>query len=216
MNEKDISIKDADRQVYRSSFDHGLVDIFLSSFVLMWAIAPALSTTLGDFWSSAIFLPLWGGLYLVLRWVHKTYIRPRTGTVKFGASRMRKMTAFTWIMVVLNVVFLVLGLFAFFMPSGSGYTRTLPFSLMLLVSFSLVGYFLDVPRFYVYGILWASGFYVGEWLYQTYGVSHHGYPIVFSVLSVLILLTGIYKLVTFLRNNPLPGDEQLQWEGNNG
>ena len=55
MNDNNISIKEADRQVFRSSYDDGLVDIFLSSVVLMWAVAPSLSLYLGDFWSSAIF-----------------------------------------------------------------------------------------------------------------------------------------------------------------
>jgi hypothetical protein len=87
---------------------------------------------------------------------------------------------------------------------------------MLLASFSLAGYFLDVTRFYVYGILWAGGFVVGEWLYQNYGFIHHGYPVVFSTLAAVIFLTGVYKFITFLRDNPLPSDEELQWEGNNG
>lgn len=216
MEKNQVSIKEADRQVFRAYFDNGIVDIFLASFVLMWAIAPYLSTRLGDFWSSAIFLPVWGVLYLVLRWVHKTYIRPRTGTVKFGISRRKKQSAFTWIMLVLNVVFMILGIVAFFIPVGSGYTRMLPFIVMLLVSFSLAGFFLDVPRFYLYGILWAGGFFVGEWLYQTYGFAHHGYPVVFGTLSAIIFLIGIYKLLTFIRDNPLPGDDQLGWEGNNG
>lgn len=217
MNDNRISIKEADRQVFRSYFDDGLVDIFLSSFVLMWAVAPSMSAKLGDFWSSAIFLPVWGLLYLVLYLIRRAYIRPRTGTVKFGVTRIRKLSAFTWIMLVLNVIFMILGLVAMLLPfDGHGYTRMLAFIVMLLASFSLAGYFLDVTRFYVYGVLWAGGFFVGEWLYQNYGFSHHGYPVVFGTLSALIFLIGVYKLVTFLRNNPLPSDEQLQWEGKNG
>jgi hypothetical protein len=216
MNNNEISVKEADRQVYRAYFDNGLVDIFLSSFVLIWAVAPYLSARLGDFLSSAIFLPVWAVLYLVLLWVHKAYVRPRTGTVKFGISRRKKLSAFTWIMLALNVIFMILGLVAFSNPVGSGYTRMLAFVLMLLVSFSLAGFFLDVTRFYIYGMLWGGGFFVGEWLYQTYGFSHHGYPVVFGTISAIIFLVGIYKLLTFLRRNPLPGDDQLGWEGNNG
>ena len=216
MNQNNLSIKEADRQIFRSVLDDGLVDIWLSSIVLMWAVAPYLSTFIGDFWSSAIFVPLWGGLFLVLYLVRKYVVQPRAGKVKFGVGRRKKLTAFTWIMLVLNVLFMVLGIFAFFIPQGPGYTRTLPFSLMILVSFSLAGYFLDAPRFYVYGILWAGGFYVGEWLYQTYGFVHHGYPVTFSAVTLIVFLTGMYKLLTFVRENPLPGDEQLTWEGNNG
>jgi hypothetical protein len=192
------------------------VDIFLSSIVLMWAVAPYLSANLNDFWSSAIFLPVWGVLFLVLAWIRKAYIRPRTGVVKYGAARKKKMSAFSWIMVILNVIFMLLGLVAFFMPDGPGWTRTIPFALMLLVSFSLAGYLLDTARYYVYGIMLASGFFVGQWLYQNYGFSHHGFPVVFATVSALIFLTGIYKLVTFIKDNPLPSEEQLQWKAKNG
>lgn len=216
MDDNNISIKEADRQVFRSSFDDGLVDIFLSSVVLMWAVVPFLSVYLGDFWSSVIFLPVWGALYLVLRWIRKAYIQPRTGVVKYGVARRRKMSTFTWIMVALNAIFLALGLVAFFLPNGPGWTRTIPFAIMLLVSFSLAGYLLDTTRFYVYGIMLASGFFVGQWLYQNYGFSHHGFPVVFATVSALIFLTGIYKLVTFIKDNPLPSEEQLQWEVKNG
>jgi len=30
---------------------------------------------------------------------------------------------------------------------------------------------------YLYGLMLSGEFFVGEWLYQTYGFSHHGYPI---------------------------------------
>ena len=50
MNGKDVSVKEADRQVFRSGLDDGLVDIFLSSFVLMWAVAPYLNLYSGQVW----------------------------------------------------------------------------------------------------------------------------------------------------------------------
>ncbi|MGB5846506.1 MAG: hypothetical protein WBG94_18845 [Anaerolineales bacterium] len=213
---QNTSLEEADRRIIQSAFDDGLVDIFLSTVVLMWAIAPFLSVYLGDFWSSAIFLPFWGAIYLVLRWIRKNWVKPRAGVVKYGAVRKKKMTAFTWIMLGLNVLFLILGLVAFFMPTSPGWTMTISFALMLLISFSLAGYFLAVTRFYLYGILLASGFFVGEWLYQNFGFSHHGLPVVFGLMSGVIFLTGVYKLVTFLQKNPLPGEEQMQWKAKNG
>jgi hypothetical protein len=216
MTENNISLKEADRQVYRSAFEDGFVDIFLSSVVLMWALAPYLSVYMGDFWSSAIFLPIYGVLYLVLRWIRKNWITPRAGVVKYSVARKKKMSAFTWIMVSLNVIFLILGLVAFFNPGGPGWTKTIPFAVMLMLGFSLAGYFLDVLRFYLYGLFLGSGIFVGEWLYQNYGFSHHGFPAVFGFLSGVIFLTGVYKLFTFIKDNPLPNEEQLQWEAKNG
>jgi hypothetical protein len=213
-----IDLKEADRRVFTTSFDDGLVDIFISGIVLMFVIAPFLSVYLGDFWSSVIFLPFWGVIYLVIRWIRKNVIKPRSGVVKYGPMRRKKMTIFTGIMLVLNVIFVILGIFAFafFMPQSSGWTVTIPFSAMLLISFSLAGYLLDVTRFYVYGLMLAGGFFVGEWLYQTYGVSHHGIPLVFGISAGIIFLTGLVKFFKFLRDNPLPTDDSMQWEGENG
>ena len=213
-----IDLKEADRRVFTASFEDGLVDIFLSCFVLMFVLAPLLSVYIGDFWSSAIFLPFWGVIYLVIRWVRKNVIKPRSGVVKYGPMRRKKMTLFTGIMLALNVIFLILGMFAFFsfIPGRSGWAVTIPFSLMLLVSFSLAGYFLAVTRFYVYGLMLAGGFFLGEWLYQTYGVSHHGIPLVFGISAGIIFLTGLVKFFKFLRDNPLPTDDSMQWEGENG
>jgi hypothetical protein len=57
---------------------------------------------------------------------------------------------------------------------------------------------------------------VGEWLYQTFGVSHHGYPIVFGISAGIIFLIGLFKLISFVQDNPLPTDDPMQWEGKNG
>jgi hypothetical protein len=208
----DLTLKEADRRVFTVSFDDGLVDIFLSSVVLMFAVGPFLSVYLGDFWSSAIFLPFWGAVFLLLLWIRKNLVRPRSGVVKYGAQRRRKMTVFTGVMLVLNVVFMILGFYAFFMPEGPGWTKTVPFAAMLLISFTMAGYFLGVTRFYLYGLLLSGGFFVGEWLYQNYGAAHHGYPIVFGISSGVIFLTGLYKLITFLKENPLPSEEPLLQE----
>ena len=69
---------------------------------------------------------------------------------------------------------------------------------------------------YLYGLMLSGGLFVGEWLYQTYGVSHHGYPIVFGISAGVIFLIGLFKLITFVQDNSLPTDDPMQWEGNNG
>jgi MFS family permease len=216
MTDNNITIKEADRKVFRTAFDDGLVDIFISCFLLMFILGPLLSVYLGDFLSSAVFLPFWALVFVILLWIRKKVIRPRVGVVKYGKVRKKKLTLFTGIMLILNVIFFILGLVAFILPTSRGWTITIAFAGMMLISFSLAGYFLDVTRFYFYGLMLSGGFFVGEWLYQTYGVSHHGIPLVFGILTGIIFLTGLFKLITFVQDNPLPKDDQIQWQSNNG
>ena len=216
MSDNNISIKEADRRVFRTAFDNGLADIFISCVVLMFAVAPFLSAYLGDFWSSAIFVPFWGLAAMILFWIHKSIIKPRAGMVIYGTHRRKKLTLFTGIMLTLNVVFFILAIVAFFNFSSPGVTSLIPFAAMVLISFSLAGYFLDVARFYVYGLMLAGGFFVGEWIHITFEVSHHGYPIVFGISAGVIFLIGLFKLITFVQNNPLPAEDQIQWQSNNG
>ena len=69
---------------------------------------------------------------------------------------------------------------------------------------------------YLYGLMLSGEFFVSEWLYQTYGVSHHGYPIVFGISAGIIFLIGLFKLISFVQDKLLPTDGPMQWEGKNG
>jgi len=203
-----ISLKDVERKVFRSTFSDGLWDIFISCFALQFAIAPLLSRSLGDFWSSAVFLPFWGVAYLIIWLVRKNVIAPRIGEVEFGPARKTRLKKFTVSMLVFNVIAFILGLIAAFrfrtLPVGG---PNMVLGLILLIGFSTAAYFLDFPRLYVYGLLGALGAPIGEWLYQNMGVSHHGYPIVFGILAGVMILTGLVTFVRFLKNNPLPHEE---------
>ena len=211
-----INLKEADRKVFTASFDDGLLDIFLAGFVLMFAVAPFLSRYIGDFWSSAIFLPFWGALYLILRWIRVHIVNPRIGTVKFGLNRIKKLTTFTIIMLVLNILFLILGMLAFIIPTDSGWHFILPFGAMVLILFSLAGYLLDLNRLYIYGLMLALAAPVGEWLYQTFKVPHHGYPVSYGFCSLVFLLVGLFKFISIVRENPLPPEDLSILETNNG
>ena len=202
-----ISLRDTERKMFRAATNDGLTDVFLGCFFLMFVIAPYLSVYWGDFWSSAVFLPFWGLVWLVLRWVRKNVIQPRLGTVKFGSARVAKLKSFNFIMLAINVVALILGIFAFKnfaeMPLSA---YPIVFGVMLLVGFSLSGYFLDIPRFYGYGLLTALAPLVGEMLWQEGLVSHHGYPVVFGATSAIMILTGLSIFVRLLRQYPGPAD----------
>ena len=204
-----ISLKDAERKAFQSTFEDGLWDVLLGCwFPLQLAIAPLLSHRMGDFWSSAVFIPFWGAVYLAIWLVRKQVVKPRIGRVEFGPTRINRMMKFNLVLLIVNVIAFIFGLIAalrFSSLSGGGYPFIL--GLVLLVGFSTAAYFLDFPRLYVYGLLSALAPLVGEWLYQNMGASHHGYPIVFGTLAGVMILTGLVTFARFLQNNPLPAGD---------
>ena len=199
-----ISLKEAERKAYRITTNDGLWDIFLGCFFLIFAIAPFLSRSLGDFWSSVVFLPFWGLVYLVMRLVRKQVVTPRIGVVKFGQARKNKLMKFSVVMVAVNVVALILGLVAaasFGMLPGQIYSILL--GILLLIGFSIAAYLLDFSRLYLYGLLVGLSPLVGEWLWNRGAASHHGFPITFGVASGIMILVGLVVFVRLLHENPV-------------
>ena len=206
-----INLKNAERKVFRAAFDDGLWDIAIAGWALMFSVALLLSPMLGDFWSTAVFVLFLGVLFLVIWLTRKYVVKPRTGVVKFGKQRTRRLKKFNLVMVIINVLALILGLiFAFYFHTLSGQMIAIIFGLILLICFSLAGYFLDYPRLYVYGFLLGIAPPFGEWLYSSHGASHHGFPITFGFISGVMFLAGLITFVRFLRNNSVATNTALE------
>lgn len=209
-----LSLKEAERKAFTIAFDDGLWDIFLGCFFLEFAIAPLLTERMGDFWSSVIFLPFWGLVYLAIWLIRKYIVRPRIGVVKYGPARKNRLTKLNIVLLLVNLVVFLLGLIAVFsLGVVPGQIYTVLFGLTLLVGFSLAAYFLDFSRLYIYGLLLALSPLVGEWLYTHGYASHHGFPIAFGVACSIMILTGIIIFIRFLRNTPIPTMEASLEEG---
>ncbi len=184
-------LKSFERKAYRSTYADGLWDVMLGSVVLLFALAPLLSEKLGDFWSSMIFLPFWGLIYLIIRLLRKNIVAPRLGIVTFGRERQQKIKKTTRIMLFANILILMIGIIAavatgFFPPQWP----IIIFSVIILLLFYIAAYLLDYPRLYFYGTLLFAAPLVGEWLYTNYGIAHHGFPLVFGISAGLILSIG--------------------------
>jgi hypothetical protein len=205
-----VSLKSAERKAFQFTFADGLWDVFIGCFALEFAIAPLLSKSLGDFWSSAVFLPVFGVVYLGIWLIRKNVVAPRIGTVSFGKVRRQKLQKFSLIMLIANIVIFVLGLIValnFRRLPGFGIASLL--SLFLLVGFSAAAYMLDYTRLYFYGLMFFAAPLIGEWLYANHGASHHGYPIVFGFSAVVMILTGLVLFIRLLKNNPRVDDEGI-------
>ncbi len=201
---KQISLKAAEQRVFRTAYNDGLWDIFLGCFFLMFAFAPLLSPTLGDFWSSAVFLPFLGLVFLVIWLMRKYVVTPRVGIVKFGQARKTKLMKFTALMLVVNVVAFILGTAAALnFGRVSGQIYSIMFGLIFLICFSIAGYFLDLSRLYIYGLVVGLSPLIGEWLYIHVNAAHHGFPITFGITAGIMILVGSIMFVRLLLNNPV-------------
>jgi hypothetical protein len=209
---QNLSLEQAERKVFHSTANDGLWDIFLGVFFLQFIIALYLSESLGDFWSSAIFLPIFAVMYLVIRFVRKKVVEPRIGVVKFGPIRISKIKRFSYIMLAFNLVALILGAWAAFsFDRTSGDIFPYMFSLILLAGFSMAAFFLDFYRLYLYGLLAALAPVIGEWLWKNGYATHHGWPYTFGVVSGIMILVGLFIFFRLLLNNPVP-DQSLSEE----
>ena len=205
-----VSLKSAERKAFQSTFADGLWDVFIGTFALEFAIAPLLSKYLGDFWSAAVFLPVFGVVYLGIWLTRKYVVAPRIGTVSFGKVRRQKLQKFSLILLIANIVIFVLGLITalnFRRLPGFGIASLL--GLQLLAGFSVAAYMLDCTRLYVYGLMLFVAPPVGEWLYTNYGASHHGYPIVFGFSAGVMILTGLVLFIRLLKSNPRVDEESI-------
>ena len=113
-------------------------------------------------------------------------------------------------MLLFNLLALGAGLL--FLFKFSNLPESLPvvvLSILLMTGFSLAGYRLDSPRFYGYGILFALAPLIGEYLYITEGIPHHGFPITFGITSSLLVLIGLVIMIRVIMKYPLPHEEYL-------
>ena len=199
-----ISIRSAERKAFQATVADGLWDVFIGCFLLEFAIAPLLSKSLGDFWSSFIFLPFLGLVYLVIRLIRKNVVAPRIGTFKFGEPRQKKLRKLSIVMVAINLAIFLLGLIAYLLLDkfSNGILMGALLGILIMVGFSAAAYFLEYPRLYLYGSLLLLAPLAGEWLYANHGASHHGFPVVFGFSSGFIIVVGLITFARLLKNHP--------------
>jgi len=205
----EISLQKIEKKVFITAFQDGLIDIGLGLFLLMFVIGPYLTPYLGDWWGTLIFVPFWLIAFLILWWVKRNIVKPRIGTVKYGPWRKSRMIRFNvFIFITLTLAFILGILSVIQFETLPGWVHTARFSMVFLISFGLAGYFLEFNRLYIYGFGVALAPLVGEALYQYVGVPHHGFPITFGAISILMLLTGLVLFRRLLLEHPLDPSHQ--------
>ncbi|UCC83962.1 MAG: hypothetical protein JSW46_03235 [Gemmatimonadota bacterium] len=203
----------AERGTFHAAYDLGIWDILIASFLSMFAFAPLLSVSMGDFWAAAVFVPIVGAVYLTLLLVKRRLLVPRIGVVRLGPYRQARLRRLSVALLIVNVVALAAGtFFAVRFEAVGGLAPVIFLSFILLVGFSLAAYSLDIPRFFLYGLVLAVGPFIGEWLWRKGYASHHGWPVVFGTAAALMVAVGLIKLIAVVRGHAPLGDGPLAGE----
>lgn len=202
---------DLERKTFRAAKDTGLWDVMAAAVVAMFAIAPLLSESMGDLWSTVVFLPVWLVVYACIRVVRETIIEPRIGTIEVGEVRRVTLRRVGVVLLVVNVVALVAGVAAFVgLSEGwlgySGLAYPIGLGIAALVLLSAAAYMTAIWRFAAYGLLLAAAPLIGEWLWRNGLASHHGYPLVFGAVTAIMLLVGVGRAAWLIRSHPMPHD----------
>jgi len=202
-----INLTDIEKKAYRSTFQDGIWDIFLGLTLLILAVGALLSNRgmpEGRQMTVLVGLQVAAAVFFIAG--KKRITVPRMGFVKFGPQRKRKITKSHVVLlgsvVVGAVAFLVVSLamretraeLLDFMP--------LAWAVNAMVVFSLLAHYLDCPRLYGYGVLFALPVPVDAAIKTFAGVNLS--PVAFAVPAIVMLAIGGVLLGSFLRRYPRP------------
>ena len=204
-----IDIKKLEKKAWKSEFQDGIWDIYFGWLFLGLAIAPFGDTfgLPGDVGSMIIIL-CWNIIAVLFLTLGKKFITiPRIGFVKFGAKRKKmkkRLLAFLIFNMILAFLLLFVNISGFFAALNIGsLTEPLVVGLLLItVPLSILAYFLEFHRLYVYAILFGLGFFFSELLYPLVG-SPLDLFLSLGFIGFAVFSIGLVFFVQFLRKYPL-------------
>ena len=219
---QNLSLKDLERKAFRSTFQDGLWDIFLGLLLLNVGIGTIVGGMLGDaeltpasLVQIMLIIVPWPFVVLIAFWAGKKFITtPRIGLVKFGPqrkARMRNVRAVLFVSVFLTAIMLFSGWVA--MGGGLPWWITeIPLPLYVwpaqtIVVFGLAAYFLDVPRFYAYGVLYGLPLPLSLLLAKNADLTVLGSAVIaYSVPVGVMVLVGVILFARFVRDHRVPAE----------
>ena len=205
-----INLKELERKAFRSTFQDGLWDMYLGFLLLIMGMGPVLpALNKSVVWTLVILLMLSVLAWLAF-WAGKKFITtPRMGLVRFGPQRkakLKKTRAVLFLSALLGVITLVLRAMWNIEWAARIPVPAYIWAVQAIVVFGLGAYFLDVSRFYAYGVLYAIPVPVGIVLLQNTGLPGFMF-LPFGVSGVVMVLIGAVLFIRFLREYPLPAVE---------
>jgi len=192
---KELDLKELEKKVWLTYFQDGFWDIFIASMMLTMAIR----TLTDNIWFT---LGMFTGVPILV--IGKKFITiPRLGHVKFSQFRMKrqiKLMATIGIAVCATVGFLLLISMGWDAPKV---ISSLGMAVFLALIFGLIAYFLEFPRLFIYGLMFATN----EIIWGHFGEPTG--PYVVLIFGSTVLVIGLIILASFIRKYPLPKEEEI-------
>ena len=193
------------KYVIRSYYKDGLWDIFMSLLMLPFIAGPLLhGVGLGDFLSSTVFLPVFGAAWVLVRQLKIRIILPRLSARLIENEQTKRLRGWVHWLHFMILAGLFAGIFMvwFWERQPKSWLFSAFLSGAFLVGFYVGAAMLNFIRLYYYGLFTGCAIIAGEILCQNYDIPHHGFPLMFGIISFIMLLTGFYLLFRFLKNHP--------------
>ena len=202
---KEVNLKEMEKKAWKSCFQDGLWDILLGLILVGFGIAPLIEEITGITYLISLIILL--SLGYIIFYSGKKYITvPRIGNVKFGPKRKLKKIK----VVIILAISVIFGLAAIVLTQTDLKSYNIDvsiwgiiFAINALIVFSLMAYYLDFPRLYIYSIFFAISIFIIETSSSHVG-STYDTVIGFGMFGVVVLLVGLLHLTRFVRRYPLP------------
>ncbi len=196
-------LKSIEAKAYRAFFKDGIWDIF-------WGLILLIAGTNKLFYTMELDRPLvlkLGIIWLIpLFFIGRIFItNPRLGRAKFGSERKKRKAKALIVAIVAQLLFGILFFFAATKSPNMDFVSSIftPFVefIVLILVFSLIGYFIGYNWFYLIGLTIALGFPMAEIINRIVTAPYLGVYI-FGVTGMSLTVVGIVNLILFINRYP--------------
>lgn len=209
------SVQKASRRSLGLTYKDGLFDILLGSFFVLLAIQEPLEQKGLQVWVSYLPALLTMGIGLpVYYWIKKKVVAPRIGIARISLRKNAPRRTIFLLALALQLITLVIFILAVngwlgeVLTAKTGWVIDAFFAAAIFGVFAFIGYIVEAPRFYLYGLLLGMGPLLAIVVDTDEVVSH----IPTFLTGAAMVIAGALALNRFLRDYPVVeaevGDEQ--------
>ena len=210
-----LGLKEAEKKAFSSFFKDGFWDLYLGILLIGFALGIILSNSnLSKTWVYLILIVYNFGFCGAFLLAKRNITSPRMGIVRYGKKRKKKLKIVS-LVLTLSVLFGAVVFIFTLLTTKSAWTGRIPFDLLFplvwlinaVVVFSLMAYFMDYPRFYLYGFFFGLPLSLDTILKYYFGLRLL-IPLII-VPGLIMVAIGVRLLVRFLKTYPVFNDEVL-------